>query len=299
MSTAGISKSVRLKCLPDFRRREVAVPVEQRAVQFERESNAEHDRFRSFNDANLLLALKHEIPGAFVEIVARYQALMFRYARNFGIRPGERREWVSSLMHDVVLTLLKPGAVVPDSLGAYFARACRNKAYADHRAAVRRERHENEAASESLAAASASSVEDWQDDEIADDTNWSSSGLSPGLVKLAAKLDSAITPDERALLDWSSEAVPLRVIAEWLGISRSAAAQRVSRLKQRLRSIAPRIATDFSESEQADVKQFFQRIVKAEGAVVLNARLKGAIGGGALLSGEKRGVAAHGDINVR
>lgn len=299
MSTAGINRSVRMKRLPDFRRKEVAVPADHRADEFERLLAEEPDKFRNVNDATLLVALKNEIPGAFVEIVARYQALMFRYARNFGIQPTERCEWVSSLMHDVVLALLKPGAVVPDSLGAYLARACRNRAYADHRAAVRRQRHEHDAAVDGLDAAKVSEIDQSELDESGEDAKWNSSSLPPGLVKLAAKLDSAITPEERVLLDWSSEAVPLRVIAEWLGISRTAAAQRVSRLKQRLRAIAPRIASLFTEGEQADVKQFFQRIVRAEGGVVLNARLKGAIGGRAGLSEDKRGVAAHGDINVR
>jgi len=288
-----------MKCLPDFRRNEVAVSAEHRVDESERALAEDPDKFRNFDDATLLVALKNEIPGAFVEIVGRYQALMFRYARNFGIQRDERREWVSSLMHDVVLALLKPGAVVPDSLGAYLARACRNRAYADHRAAVRRKRHEHEAAADELDAAKVCEIREPELDDTGEDAKWNSSGLPPGLVRLAAKLDNAITPDERMLLDWSSEAVPLRVIAEWLGISRTAAAQRVSRLKQRLRKLAPGISSDFTEGEHADVKQFFQRIVRAEGGVLLNARLKNAIGGGPGLPEEKRSVAAHGDINVR
>lgn len=279
MSTAGINNRAGPSWTPDDEFSEDAVPAERRSRNdgFEPGDGGCRNRYRTLSDASLITALKSEEPLAFVEIVARYQALLFRYARNLGVST-DRSDWISDLMHDVVLTLLKPGAVVPESLGAYFVRACRNKAYADHRASVRRQRHENDAASEEIeggrAILTVCSEETVRNSHGPD---WESAAVSPGLLKLAIKLESAITPEEREILDWSSEAVPLREMAEWLGITRTAAAQRVSRLKQRLRATAPLIASGFSPEEQAEVKRFFQRMVRPADGAALNARLRGAV----------------------
>lgn len=82
---------------------------------------------------------------------------------------------------------------------------------------------------------------------------------------------------ERELLDWSSEAVPLRLIAEWLGISRAAAGQRVARLKQRLRLVAETGMADFSQEEEMDVRRFFRRRIAAQTATRLRNDLTDAM----------------------
>lgn len=138
----------------------MAAQCRAKEIQSGAAAKADQNRYCGLTDAALITALGKEDPFAFVEIVSRYQALLFRCARNLGVDSPESGEWVSELMHDVVLALLRPGAKVPKSLGGYFVRSSRNKAYAAHRAAVRRRAHENDAALESQLACSGKTADD-------------------------------------------------------------------------------------------------------------------------------------------
>lgn len=203
------------------------------------ERRAATKRYAALHDEELLCALKREESGAFVEIVARYQGLVFKYARYFGVDSAEQREWVTDLLHDVVLSLMKPGAIVPTSFGSYIARACRNKAYMAHRAASRRKSH---------------------DPELKDElTPQESAEADPAITHFVGALSESLSPDDRQLLDWTSESVPLRVIAEWLGITRSGAAHKVGRLRVRLQGSVPEIISRLSPNEQRNVARLLRR----------------------------------------
>ncbi len=225
-------------------------------------AHARSARYRELGEVALVDALKREDPLAFVEFVSRYQALVFRCSRELGVPAWERVEWVSDLLHDMVLALVKPGAIIPGSLGAYLIKACRNKAYAAHRASVRRTRHEDEAA-QSYALESEQSVGLQGSNAI---TGSESDGdpLSLALRRLALVFEELLSPEERQMLDWSREYVPLRTIAAWLGVNRAAAAQRLWRLRHRLREAAPRIIATLTPEEQLELKRFFRRFATAQ-----------------------------------
>lgn len=215
----------------------------------------------SLNDEELLSAIKEDNPNAFVEIVERYQGLVLHYARHYGVPQAEESVWVTDLMHDVVLSLIKPGAIMPDSLGAYFARSCRNKSYMDHRARTRRQAREIEASSdvpESGAVVQTLCSETMLRDSLGPDVEVSD--LPAGLLRLVNELQVLLTADERQLLDWAAESVPLRLIAEWTGVTRTAAAHRVSRLRKRLRTITPGIIERFNGVERNHVQRFLDRL---------------------------------------
>jgi RNA polymerase sigma factor (sigma-70 family) len=214
-------------------------------------------KYATYNDEALLSALKAEESGAFSEIVRRYQGLIFRYARHLGVAPEEQREWVIDLLHDVVLSVIKPGAIIPSSLGSYFARACRNKAYMEHRARTRREVREKAA---STIGQSGSVVESLCSEETLRNSRGAdceeSDNFSAAVQRFANELEQTLTNDEREMLDWTSESVPLRLIAEWRGVSRDVVAHRVSRLKSRLRKATPGILERFSATDRAEVERF-------------------------------------------
>lgn len=230
--------------------------------EFERNAkNIERkEHYKSLSDASLLDALGRDDAAAFLEIVERYQGLVFRYAGYLGIDRSEQREWVNDLIHDVVLSLLKRGAIMPTSLGSYFATACRNKAFAAHRARMRRQVREEAAAD--YTATDGSVVESLCSEDMirnARGPDWEVSNLSPVLSRLAREFEKILTHDERQLLDWSSESVPLRVIADWSGITRTAAAHRVSRLKHRLKQLSQEIIDRFSSAERSEIEKFLRR----------------------------------------
>jgi RNA polymerase sigma factor (sigma-70 family) len=201
-------------------------------------------KYRGFNDEALIVALRHEESGAFLEFVRRFQGLALKFARHFSVAPEFQDEWVNDVLTDVVLFLMKRGAILPESLAAYIARACRNKAYMEIRSRTRRRARETSVS---------------YDAGVVPAVDWESTASSPALQKLLTELEKILTAEERRLLDWSSESVPLRMIAEWCGISRTGASHRINRLRQRLQKLTPQIVAGFEPSERAEIGRFLLR----------------------------------------
>jgi RNA polymerase sigma factor (sigma-70 family) len=224
------------------------------------ENDARRVKYAKLNDEALIAALRAEEGGAFVELVQRYQGLVFKYARYFGVSEDDQQDWVSDLLHDVVLSLIRPGSIIPESLGSYFARACRNKVYMAHRSLVRRQ--VREARAFDYEGGSDAVVESACSETMLRDSrgpDWEDGELAPPLLKLVIAIEKLLSPEERQLLDWSVESVPLRLIAEWCGITRTGVSHRLSRLRQRLQRLTPGIVEGFSAAERVEIGRFLLR----------------------------------------
>lgn len=66
----------------------------------------------------------------------------------------------------------------------------------------------------------------------------SAAPLHPVLARLSAELDAGLREQDRLLLAWLADHVPMRMVAAWLGIGYDAALKRASRLRARLRAAA-------------------------------------------------------------
>jgi hypothetical protein len=93
--------------------------------------------------------------------------------------------------------------------------------------------------------------------------DWEYVPLSAPLSKLASLIEEGLTGEEQQLLGWHSKYVPLRQIAEWLGVSYAAAAQRSWRLRQRLRDTALQYTSAFSRHEWRVIATFLDRCAVA------------------------------------
>ena len=209
--------------------------------------------YRRLNDAALIAALRNDEPAAFVEFIERFQPMLSNYAARAGIDESERTGWVVELLHDVMLLLINPRIRVPGSLSGYLVRACRNKAHTARRSDFRRSVRESRATWMEI------DQDETDPDQKESDAEWEASGLPPALQRFAFALESVLVPAERELLDWSQELVPLRTIALWLGVSRAAAAQRVWRLRDRLRKDALTMLGKFDTADQAIIRRFLER----------------------------------------
>ena len=209
------------------------------------ETEAKDRTYRELSDASLLIAAKNEESGAIVELIQRFQGLLLLYATRLGVDDEERHSWVLELLHDVILSLVRPSAAVPESLAAYLVRAARNKAYSARRSEIRQKRTLPEHVGFEFGSA-----------ESSDDTP----ELSRPLRRLAEAIEKMLTPDEKQLLDWAGEAVPLRTVAEWTGVTRTTAAHRLSRLRQRLKKMIPEIVRTFPAEEQHEVQRLLDRL---------------------------------------
>jgi RNA polymerase sigma factor (sigma-70 family) len=155
--------------------------------------------------------------GAFEEFFERFAPVLRNEAARLRIQPALREEAVVECLEETAMSLIRPGATAPDTLAGYLVVSLRRKNLNRLRAEKRREQRDRGLAGELAMPCAIES--------------------DPGPSELGARLLNLLTDDERALVTWMSEQVPLREVARWLGVSHAAARQRVTRLRTKLRRI--------------------------------------------------------------
>ena len=229
---------------------------------------AERMRWRAMSDSELVAAVRRGSYEALREFYARFEPLLARYAARAGISVENWEDGADDVLCDVVLSLIsveggartRPRAEVRD-IHSYLQRAFHNRFLDAKRAAVRREQRDARASSSEsstserivLATCSESAV------RASCGEDRESIEPSPSVARLASILDAALSVSERQMLTWVSNAVPMRDIAQWLGINYSAAKVRLSRARSRLRVRALRHVNECTGDERAELIDFFRR----------------------------------------
>ncbi len=228
---------------------------------------SERMRWREMTDAELVAAMRRGSYEALREFYARFEPLVARYAARAGVMSGSWEEDAHDVLATVVLSLVEHGARARGresvrDIHAYIQRAFRNYFLDATRAATRREQRDERATTsadsgERIARASYSegSLRAAGDVTVNGDT----SGPSPAIARLAAVLDAELSPSERQMLTWVSNAVPMREIARWLEIGYSAAKVRLSRTRSRLRERALRHVHECTGAEREELLELFRR----------------------------------------
>jgi RNA polymerase sigma factor (sigma-70 family) len=216
---------------------------------------AERMRWRAMSNAELIAAVRQGSFEALREFYARFEPLLARYAVRAGISLESWEDDAHDVLSDVVLSLIsdekrartKPRDDVRD-IHSYIQRAFRNRMLTAYRSAARRDQRDARAISCSESAVRASGGD-----------NGDASTVSPAIARLAAVLDAELTSDERQMLTWVGNAVPMRDVASWLGINYSAAKVRLSRARSRLRERALRHVHECAGAEREALVAFFRR----------------------------------------
>lgn len=172
---------------------------------------------REWNDDRLVAAMRTDEGGSFEEFFGRFAPLLRQEASCLRIQPALREEAVIECLEETAMSLTKDGATMPGSLAGYLVVSLRRKHLNRLRGERRREKHEQEAAQ--LTQASEPATGDDRSREF------------------GARLLDHLGAEERLLVTWMGEQVPLREVAQWLGISHAAARQRVARLRAKLRVV--------------------------------------------------------------
>jgi len=221
--------------------------------------------YRGRSERQLVLAMRGREAGAIREFFERYRSGLGEVARLYRVPPAEREQCVMEFLNDVALDLIESARPIPRQLAAYLATAFRHRRQNALRAATRGERRTTAAASDpaGLGEPLVSTACSEAALRASRGPGWETAPVAPALARLAAAIDARLTPAERLLLVWVSNQVPLREIAEWLGIDRSAAKLRVWRLRARLRRAAAAHAATLGPAEQADVARFLRRAAAA------------------------------------
>jgi len=190
-------------------------------------------------DAELVAAIRREEPAAIAELFRRFAPMLRRSVAAWPAVDGE--VLVEEVIEDVALTLMRPTTPAPRSLAAYLLVALRHRVAAVQRAESDRAMREGEVVHDTPTAAGGSPAP------------------HPVLALMATRLDATLSDQERLLLAWMAEHVPMRTVATWLGIGYDAALKRASRLRTRLRADALAYVATLPPEERRVVELFLER----------------------------------------
>lgn len=229
---------------------------------------AERMRWGATSNAELIAAVRKGSFEALREFYARFEPLLARYAARAGVSLESWEDDAHDALSDVVLSLIsdekrartKPHDDVRD-IHAYIQRAFRNRMLTAHRSAARRDERDARATSSDAATSERMVLATCSESAVraSSGENGDAVTLSPAIARLATVLGAELSMDERQLLTWVGNAVPMREIASWIGINYSAAKVRLSRTRSRLRARALRHVNACAGAEREELVAFFRR----------------------------------------
>ncbi len=190
--------------------------------------------------ALLLAAVNRGDARAIKELFVLYAPLLRDQARSMNVPPDERDEVVTTVLDDVVLHLMEH-QLMPRHLARYLVAALRNRVRNRHRNAEHR-LSTYDRASLQLAGGSERIVAECHSDY----------GL-----RTAMSDDAEASPPLSAVI--IRRHMPLRDIAEQLGISYGAARVRLHRLRARFARLATQYVETLKADERREIERFFRR----------------------------------------
>jgi hypothetical protein len=195
------------------------------------------------------------------ELFVLYAPLLRDQAKKMSVPIGERNQLVDTVLDDVVLHLVEV-TLPPRELTSYIVGALRNRVRIAHRNSERarsndegrygeysdtEERIVAECHSEYGVRASRSLDSDVE------------SSLRTAIKKLAHRSASELSREELILMVGVSREIPVRDLAEQLGVTYVAARVKISRLRERFIRLAIQYVTKLEPNERREIERFFRR----------------------------------------
>ncbi|MFL5639170.1 MAG: RNA polymerase sigma factor [Gemmatimonadaceae bacterium] len=211
--------------------------------------------------ARLLAAIHRGEEPAIRELFLLYAPLLRDQARRMGVEPDERDEVVTTLLDDVVLHLMR-NELAPRHLARYLVASLRNRARKRYRD-LARHRATHDSAYMQLGSADERIVAECHSEyglraSFPMDPRRSLL-LNSAIAKLAEKSANELTRDEMVMIVGLGRHLPLRDLAEQLGITYVAARVRLHRLRERFRKLAIQYIVTLKPDEKREIERFFRR----------------------------------------
>ena len=209
----------------------------------------------------LVAAIRRGEERAIYELFILYAPLLRDQARKMSVPADELSPLVDTLMADVALHLAVID-VPPRELTRYLVSAVRNRARTRHRDARRRESTSEAAYAEygesrERIVAECHSEYGLRSALPSDESN--EVPLRSVISKLAEKSAAELGADEILMMVGVGRHLPLRDIAEELGVTYGAARVRLSRLRERFIKLAIQYGRTLSGAERKEIARFFRR----------------------------------------
>jgi len=222
------------------------------------ESSAHSSRFPT--SARLVSAIHYGDESAIRELYLLYAPLLRDQARRMGVGPAERAELVTTLLDDIVLHLMEH-RTTPRHLTRYLVASLRNRARNWHRDSFRRTANRDAAYTEHssmqrIVAECHSEYSLRASDSLPEEPVVSRAPIAG----LAAACSRNLAREEIAMLVSVGRHVPLREIANQLGISYVAARVRLHRLRERMRKLAIEYVCTLKPADREEIERFLRRL---------------------------------------
>jgi RNA polymerase sigma factor (sigma-70 family) len=211
--------------------------------------------------ARLVAAVLRVDEAAIRELFLLYSPLLRDQARLMNIAPEDRSEFVTTLLDDVVLHLIEHQAS-PRNLSRYLVASLRNRARNWHRDQRRRldaREWAYDAPSTSPQRIVAECHSEYGIRASARRTMDSDSTPREPISKLAQRLSRELTREEQVMMIRLGRHVPLREVAEQLGVAYGTARVRLYRLRDRLRKLAIEYTRSLRPDERDELERLFRR----------------------------------------
>ena len=211
--------------------------------------------------ARLLAAIHRRDEAAIRELFLLYAPLLRDQARRMSIGPGERDEFVTTVLDDVVLHLMEH-QIAPRHLTRYLVASLRNRARNRHRDSHRREATREHAYSDHARARERIVAECHSEYGLRASSQAESDVALPvraSIAKLAERAIRELTQGETVMVICLGRHMPLREIAEQLGISYPTARVRLHRLRERFRKLTLEHMRSLKTDEREELERFFRR----------------------------------------
>jgi len=211
--------------------------------------------------ARLVAAIHRSDEAAISELFLLYSPLLRDQARVMNIAAEDRGELVTTLLDDVVLHLIERQAS-PRNFSRYLVAALRNRARNWHRDSHRRlearERAYDEPATspQRIVAECHSEYAIRASARVAVD---SGSRVREPIVRLAERLSRELTREEQVMMICIGRHVPLREVADELGVAYGTARVRLHRLRSRFRKLVIDYMRSLKPDERVELERFFRR----------------------------------------
>ena len=211
--------------------------------------------------ARVLAAIHRGDERAISDLFLLYAPLLRDQARRMSIPPDERDEFVTTVLDDVVLHLIE-SRIAPRHLTRYLVAALRNRARNHHRDSGRRVATQDGAyVAQGLGleriVAECHSEYGLRAALPADGAE--SPLLRSAMGGLAERCARDLTSEEMAMMVGIGRHVPLRDVAEQLGVTYGATRVRLHRLRERFRKLAIEYMEALKSEERREIERFFRR----------------------------------------
>jgi RNA polymerase sigma factor (sigma-70 family) len=207
--------------------------------------------------AKLLAGIHDGDEPAIREFFLLYAPLLRDQARRLGVDGDERDDMVTTLLDDVVLHLMEQ-RLAPRDLTRYLVAAFRNRARRRHRDSLRRENRDAAGYAE-VGGAHQSVIAECVSEYTLSVTDASKSPDRSVISRLAERVAGELDASEMTMMIGIGRHMPLREIAEQVGITYGAARVRVHRLRERFRGIASTYLATLPPEEKKELSRFFRR----------------------------------------